>query len=140
MKRHLLLVLCIIPVVTLCCIGCDEDDWSGAELDGTRWRLVAWSVSSLHPGDFTITAEFSGGRISGTAAVNLYGGPYSTFAGGGFSVRSLTMTEMAGPEEAMRAEALFVQLLLGTRGYHTLGTELTMRDANNNALLIFTKQ
>jgi len=32
-------------------------------------------------GDFTITAAFAGGKISGTSAVNSYGGPYTTGTG-----------------------------------------------------------
>jgi heat shock protein HslJ len=139
MKRHFLLLVCIISVGPLCSTGCDEGAPSDARLDGMRWRLVAWSASSLHPDDFTITAEFSSGRISGTAAVNLYGGPYATSAAGGFSVGSLTMTEMAGSEEAMRAEALYVQLLLGARRYSIHETGLTLLDGNGNAMLIFSK-
>ncbi|MCZ7555166.1 MAG: META domain-containing protein [Bacteroidia bacterium] len=140
MKRRFLPVLCILPMLFSSIVGCSEDDFSRGRLDGTQWRLVAWSVSSLHPGDFTITADFSGGRMSGTAAVNLYGGPYSTTAGGGFSVGSLSMTEMAGPEDAMRAEALYVQLLLDCEKYQWNATQLTLYDANGNELLIFRKR
>ena len=57
-----------------------------AALDGTMWTLEAWSVSSLDPGDFEITAAFDDGRVSGKAAVTYYGGPYTADESGTFSV------------------------------------------------------
>lgn len=140
MKRRLLPFLYLLPLFALSVVGCNEDDFSRGRLDGTRWRLMAWSVSSLHPGDFNITADFGNGRISGTAAVNRYEGPYTASDGGGFSVGSLSMTEMAGPEAAMRAEAVFIQLLLNCERYQLRGAELTLTDANGNALLIFSER
>ena len=98
--------------------GCesDKDNGGGGKLVGTKWRLQAWSASSLDPTRFNITAEFGDAQISGTAAVNLYGGPY-TASDGNFSVGDLYITQMAGSEAAMRAEAIYMDLLGQARHY-----------------------
>ena len=48
---------------------------------GTSWRLAAWSASSLDPADFTLTAAFADGQISGRSAVISWW-PLSASAGG----------------------------------------------------------
>ena len=106
-------------------------------LDGSSWRLDGWSISSLYPGDFLITATFKDGHISGKAAVNLYGGPYFANAGGDFSVGPIISTKIAGPEPAMRAERLYFELLQQARHYQLSADRLTLLDVNNNELLIF---
>ncbi len=107
-------------------------------LDGTGWVLQGWSISSLYPGDFEITASFDDGQISGKAAVNTYTGPYSTDSNGTFEVGEITRTLMAGSEPAMRAEDLFLELLKEARGFRLEGGQLLLLDANGNELLVFT--
>ena len=106
-------------------------------LDGTSWRLEGWSVDSLFAGDFTITATFKDGQISGQAAVNSYGGPYTAGPDDRFSVGTLVHTLMAGSEPAMRAENLYYELLGQARKYQLTTGKLTLTDANGNELLIF---
>lgn len=106
-------------------------------LDGTSWRLVGWSVSSLSPSEFMITATFDDGRISGMSAVNNYGGEYTTGPRGSFSVGEIGQTLMAGPEPAMRAESIYHELLSAARSYRLNATTLTLFDANGNESLIF---
>lgn len=81
------------------------NDAGSETLAGTKWRLTAWSVSSLDPSGYTITADFSESDISGRSAVNTYGGPYTITGGGAFSVGELHGTRMGGSEDAMRAES-----------------------------------
>jgi len=88
--------------------GCSS---AGDPLDGTHWRLSAWTLSSLNPADFTITAQFANGQITGSGGVNTYGGPYKLGPGAAFSAGPLTATLIAGPEPAMRAEAAYFKLL-----------------------------
>jgi heat shock protein HslJ len=122
-------------------LGCADNGESG--LDDTSWILTGWSVSSLYPGDFEITASFSEGRISGKAAVNTYGGTYEAGAGdggrGSFMTGPLSRTKMAGPEPAMRAEDLYFQLLSQARQYAVGDDGLTLFDENGNELLIFAR-
>lgn len=128
-------VVFVLSALGFATFGCGSGDQ--ASLGGTEWRLSAWSVSSLVPSDFAITAQFTDEQISGSAAVNNYSGPYSASSDGGFAVGSLAATMMAGPEPAMRAESTYLRLLEQAREYRMETTELTLLDANGNEILIF---
>jgi len=131
----------VVAALALSC-GCESNGGSSgatASLGGTSWRLAGWSVSSLNPADFDITAKFADGTISGRAAVNSYGGPYSASADGAFATGALMMTEMAGPEPAMRAERIYLDLLAQARRFRIAGDVLTLLDGNRNELLIFDR-
>ena len=132
--HHLLLLLLVAGFA-----GCDDGGSSGGDgaLAGTSWRLSGWSASSLDPADFTINATFDDREIGGTSAVNQYGGTYTAKAGN-FSTGALSMTEMAGPEPAMRAEQIYLTLLAQARRYERTAGGLVLRDANGNELLVFT--
>ena len=41
------------------------DPAASSRLENTRWKLAAWSASSLAPAEFDLTADVAGGRISG---------------------------------------------------------------------------
>jgi len=121
---------CTAALALIACAG-------SAALDGTSWKLVGWSVSSIDPQQFTITARFEEGRVSGTSAVNSYGGEYSTGPGGSFGVGEIAQTLMAGPEPAMDAEAAYHELLRAAKSYRIDDTTLTLFDANGTESLIF---
>ena len=106
-------------------------------LDGTQWRLTEWTLSSLNPRDFDITAEFSDAKIGGHGGVNSYGGPYTVGSRQAFSVGQLASTQVAGPEPAMRAEGAYFTLLGQARAYRVDAGRLTLFDAGGNESLIF---
>jgi heat shock protein HslJ len=114
--------------------GCSS---AAASLDLTKWRLSDWTLSSLNPADFTITAEFSGGQISGKSGVNNYDGSYHAGPGDAFSTGQLASTQMAGPEPAMRAEQAYLTLLGQARSFKLAGGKLTLYDAGGNVSLGF---
>jgi len=129
--------------------GCGDDAADGgsdggggdigpAALDGTDWSLVRWRETGLDPADFTITASFADGRISGTSAVNTYGGSYTTGGVNDFSVGDLASTMMAGPEPDMEAEAAYVGLLEDAASFHATETTLTLFGSDGAESLIFT--
>ena len=128
--------------IALCCClvlpGCDDSasDAATAALEGTPWKLAAWSVSSLDPAGFEITADFADGRISGRSAVNSYGGDCSASADGSFSVGPVAMTEMAGEPAAMQAESLYHALLAQSRHWRIAGSQLVL-SADSQDLLVF---
>ena len=107
------------------------------DLDGTSWTLTGWSVSSLDPNDFTITASFADGTISGTSAVNSYAGPYATGPDDEFSTGDIASTTMAGSEDAMRAERVYIELLGAVASYEVAGDTLTLFDEFGDEALIF---
>ncbi len=139
MKR--VLVISLAVSMSLLLAGCDNDSDhdNTSALAGSAWRLTAWADGSLDPSRFTITATFDDSQISGTSAVNLYGGNYSADVSGNFSVGALACTEMAGPEDAMRAESIYLQLLQRARKYSMSETVLILRDSGNNDLLTFDR-
>ena len=69
MMRVLVFMLIAMSTIT---IGCEHNDEMSKSLQGTDWRLTAWSESSLDPSQFTITIAFDDSRVSGTSAVNSY--------------------------------------------------------------------
>jgi hypothetical protein len=64
----------MVAVSLIALVGCSH---RGNPLDGTQWRLSNWTLSSLSPADFTITAKFADRQMSGSSGVNSYRGPYS---------------------------------------------------------------
>lgn len=134
-------VLCLMGIVgVVLAAGCESSSHGGtgdAALAGTKWRLAAWSVSSLDPSRFTITADFGESQVSGTSAVNTYGGPYTATADRHFSVGDIYATEMAGSEDAMRAEALYFDLLRQARRHVVTPTTLTLMNDGHQEILIF---
>ena len=132
-----LVTLAAISVVVLAVAGCGGSGSEPATLVGTSWSLSGWTLSSLDPNDFTITAEFAEGKISGKSAVNTYFGPYTEGPGDAFSVGELAGTMMAGPEPDMRAEGAYLKLLSEAKSYKLDGGGLTLFDQNGNESLIF---
>ena len=121
-------------LVPLAVAGCSRGD---DPLTGTRWTLGGWTLSSLSPADFTITAAFADGKISGLSGVNSYSGPYETGSGRAFEAGPLASTEMAGPEPAMRAERAYLMLLAQARSYELGADRLTLFDENGSESLVF---
>lgn len=133
LKRFIVAGVIVAGLLTTL-VGCAPKK---SELDGTRWQLSGWTLNSLNPADFTITAEFSGGQISGSGGVNTYGGPYKSGSGNSFSVGELASTMMAGPEPAMRAESAYLTSLAQAGSYKLTGNTLTLYDQAGHELLVF---
>ncbi len=110
---------------------------TAVRLEGTRWQLAGWTLSSLAAGDYAITAEFRDGRIGGRSAVNTYGGPYKAGPGDAFTAGPLVGTLMAGPEPAMRAERAYLDLLGHARSCRIEDGRLTLCDEGGQESLIF---
>jgi len=124
----------VIVLASIALIGCAP---GRTELEGTQWRLTEWTLSSLEPRRFEITAEFADGQVSGHGGVNTYGGPFELGSDHAIAVGPLVSTEMAGPEPAMRAEGAYLTLLGQARSYRVDASRLTLFDAGGNGSLIF---
>lgn len=116
------------------CGGAEPDEHG---LDGTVWRLTGWPSSSIDPAEFTITAAFENGQVSGSSAVNSYSGPYTTGADDAFFVGDMASTMMAGPEPAMNAEQEYLTRLDGAATYKLVGGTLTLFDEFGDESLVF---
>jgi heat shock protein HslJ len=131
-----ILATALLVALLAVCSGCSL---VGDPLGGTSWKLTGWSISSTDPASVTITIAFKDGQASGNSGVNSYGGPYSAGIGGSLSFGSIAMTQMAGPEPAMRAESAYHALLAQVGSYKVEGATLTLMDKNGNQQLIFTE-
>lgn len=131
-KTLVLALLMVASVTTL--VNCSP---TGKTLDGTQWKLVGWTLSSLTPDKFNITAKFDGGRISGHNGVNTYSGSYTLGSGDDFSTGDLVSTKMAGEPDAMQAETTYMNLLSKAKSCKRDGKKLTLYDKAGNESLIF---
>jgi heat shock protein HslJ len=84
----------LVAVSLVALAGCLHD---GSPLDGTYWRLTDWTLSSLNPADFAITAQFADGQISGHSGVNTYGGPYKLGRNAAFAAGPLAWNRRCAP-------------------------------------------
>jgi heat shock protein HslJ len=130
-------VALIVAVALLGTAGCATSGSDTHVLDGTAWRLTGWSLSSLTPSDFKITAQFADGRISGTSAVNVYSGPYRADSGGVFSVGDLAVSAMGATGPDGRAEHAYLTLLGEARSFKRSGGLLTLFDRQGHESLVF---
>jgi len=133
-RSNALAAILVFALSLIALVGCSRGD---SPLDGTHWKLSDWTLSSLRPADFTITAEFADGKISGSSGVNSYSGPYELGSQNGFAVGPLAGTQMAGPESAMRAEGAYLTLLGQARSYTLAEGRLTLFDEGRNESLSF---
>jgi len=124
----------VIVLASIALIGCAP---GRSELEGTQWRLTEWTLSSLEPRRFEITAKSADGQVFGHGGVNTYGGPFELGSDHAIAVGPLVRTEMAGPEPAMRAEGAYLTLLGQARSYRVDASRLTLFDAGGNVSLIF---
>ena len=138
-RLRALAALVLIAVSVIVLAGCSSDSGlpDGSSLDGTQWRLTEWTLSSLNPADFTITAQFADGQVSGNSGVNTYSGSYQAGPGEAFSVGQIAATEMAGPEPAMRAESAYLTLLGQAKSFKAADGRLTLYDQGGNESLLF---
>jgi hypothetical protein len=102
---------------------------------GQTWYLVGTSLSSLQvPEGVTIT--FEADTVGGAAPVNSWSAGYTAQPDGGLELDAIASTLMAGPDEAMRAEQAYFELLDGVDGYTTVEAgELYLFDGQANTLV-----
>lgn len=127
--RTLFLLLCLFG--TVACASMEP------ALEGTEWRLVGWTLSSLRPDGLAIRAKFADGKIAGFSGVNSYGTSYTIDDDGQFSVGAIAGTKMAASGPAMRGEGAYLALLGQARSYKISAGQLTLFDAGGNPSLIF---
>lgn len=139
-RRTVVLRLLTALAVLLAGVGCVLVFFAvgGNALGGTSWRLMSWSDPAIDPAEFTITASFADGQISGTAAVNSYSGECAV-GGIKFSPGVIARTEMAGPPDAMEAESVYFELLQQAATYEVEGDRLSIKDESGTVLLEFAR-
>jgi heat shock protein HslJ len=138
-NRTSLLVAGVLIALFVLGGGCGSSANEQPALDGTSWKLTSWAEPDPVPGTATMTAEFADGRIAGTAGVNRYNAAVTSGADGSFTIDESVVTKMAGPAEAMAAEAAYLQRLQTATSYRVDGDTLVINDADGQSSLTFTR-
>ena len=130
-------VALVLLVTALGVSGCRTPGSDAHALDGTAWRLTGWTLSSLDPNGFGITAKFADRQVSGDSGVNAYGGPYTAGPGEAFSVGGLSVGGVGSIGPDMRAEQAYLTLLGEAKSFKRSGDRLALFDRHGNELLTF---
>jgi heat shock protein HslJ len=104
---------------------------------GTQWDLESAADESVDWSAFLVTLGFQDERAGGKAPVNRYFGMCAAGSGGTLTLGHFGRTMMAGPPEAMSAEASYVRLLEQVRGFRLGEDRLVLVDADGADLLAF---
>lgn len=137
-KAKLLIVLFIVLMFITFLSGCASFN---NPLNGTEWKLVGWSISSIHPSIATITLKFDDRKLSGNGGVNSYGASYRLGFNDSITIGTISATEMASANpEINRAESIYFILLNEVKYYELANGKLTLLDSRKNQMLIFEKQ
>ena len=119
--------------------GCAGTAGEEPSLDGTSWTLTSWAEPAPPPDSAVITAEFAEGRMAGTSGVNRYSASVTSSTDGSFAIDAPISTKMAGPADAMAAEASYLRRLQAATSYQVDGDTLVINDADGQPSLTFTR-
>jgi|GEM_PF-1176868 len=111
-------------------------------LNGTKWKLMGWSINSIDISITNITLSFEDNRkLSGNGGVNSYGASYKLGFNNSITIGTITATNMASTNpEINRAESTYFILLNEVKYYELADEKLILLDKGKNEQLIFEKQ
>ena len=115
----------ILVVSVLALAGCSS---TGQSLEGTQWGLSAGSAAARSPQDDQLSSPT--GRSPADSGIIINSGPYKTGPGETFRAGPLSSTMMAGPDDAMQAEACYQALSVQTAAYGWSSGTLTLFDSD----------
>jgi heat shock protein HslJ len=105
-------------------------------LEGTSWVLAATALDAAGVDEFTPTAEFNDGTVSGTTGVNRYTGTY-TKSRSKLSPGPVASTRRAGSPAAMAIEREYLSRLDRVTSFKISGDTLTLADAKGAPVLVY---
>lgn len=111
----------------------------GAGLVGPEWTLAAAAVDSVDLSGFGITIQFTDTDVSGRSGVNQYAGAFTSSPEGAMDFGPLAGTMMAGPDDAMQAEQLYLTVLDSVTGYTVTESTLGLYTGEQE-ILSYTKR
>jgi heat shock protein HslJ len=134
-KRRLLTLLCA-TILAACSPSMERE----IELDGTRWKLQNMKDHELL-GSTSITLEFGGSEIRGSAGCNSYGAEYTVQARNGIAIRSIerTLEACIEPEGVMQQEEQYLRILCDVTSYQAEGEGLAFWDEQGRILLQYER-
>jgi len=110
-----------------------------AAVTGTTWVLDSPRLLSGAT-DVIVTAEFSGGQVSGENGCNRYSGPDQVDAAAGTMTvgPNLSSTQIACPGIRARVESAYMAALPKVKRYEATKSRLTLLDGSGAVLLRYT--
>lgn len=136
--RVLALALTVLALLTAGA-GCADTASEQPRLDGTSWRLTSWAEPDPLPSTVDITADFTDGRVSGSAGVNRYNASVTSGVDGSFAIDAPITTKMAGPADATAAERAYLARLQAATSYRIDDDTLVIDDADGATSLTFAR-
>ncbi len=112
---------------------------SAASLDGTDWVLTSMTPTVPGLSAVTVSAKFSGGRISGHSGCNTYG---TSFTQDGDSLtfgKDIVTTRIACPLGPSAVEQAYLAQLPKVASFARSGSTLMLQDAQGSTLLAYEK-
>jgi heat shock protein HslJ len=100
--------------------------------------LVAAAVDSVDLSAFGITIAFTDTEVSGMSGVNRYAGGFTSSPEGAMDFGQLVVTAMAGPDDAMQAEQVYLAALDTVTGYSVTDAGLSLY-ADEQEILVYTQ-
>lgn len=134
-----LAVLLLAVAVVGCATSRDETEAASLPLEGTGWQLTSYDVDGTAvdvPAEVTVTARFSGGRLSGSSGCNAYTADY-TQDGDALRIGTVASTLMACPDPAASVEAAYVAALERVAAFSTDAATLALSDRAGATVLTF---
>ena len=106
-------------------------------IKNTSWKLIEMAGRNIENDDtVNITLNFTENRISGNSAVNDYFSGYE-INGKNIKILGIALTRMGGPEELMKIEREYLELLKSVRTIEIVDSKLVLKGDNGN--LVFKK-
>lgn len=110
----------------------------GAGFVDTTWLLTSAAIDSADLAAFDITLEFTDTDAAGFGGVNRYSASFTSSPEGVMEFGEIASTMMAGPDDAMAAEAAYLAALGTVTGYTVDGSELDLF-AGETEILTYSK-
>ena len=134
-KRTLGALVALAFLITACSAG----PGTGGTLEGTKWVLDSYDQDgslTILPETQYADVEFAANRVSGFSGCNEFNGLYRA-GGRTLLISQLSGTFMACDEASMEFEQRYLSLLDSSRFYGVRRGQLTIYDAERNAVLVF---
>jgi heat shock protein HslJ len=112
-----------------------------AALDGA-WVAQSFSgAGDIIPADPLVTTEMTlhDGRAAGTGGVNRVVTTYAATDDGTISFGVVASTRMAGPDNAMAQETMFLAAIEQAVRFEIAGDRLVLKDGGDNTLVVLSR-
>jgi heat shock protein HslJ len=140
----------VLPFVLVACTfsACGGDDGGSgtsgggaqdpAALEGESWILTQMLTAGGQNQivQVGVSAQFDGGKISGTAGCNTYNASYEA-SGSDISFGPIAATKKPCPEDEQSTEDRYLQLLAEIGSYEVSGRSMSMNDTDGTPVLQF---